>query len=501
MSTAKAIPLQAPFGQVIDPHAPYTRYLSELYALEPVRRANGRRDQGGSLSCLQHGRSKQRGAVSKVGDLKDKSAIWALAHKQQVECELVAKMLSLEVDHCVTGIIQESQIVLLDHHLQLVLSTLGRFMLLVDLKPSIWYWDSSSAIVERYNGRAVHQFIICIAATKSSRKQRLPEWMNEAAANRKAGVDASNSYGKPPPGLTIVELLVPDGYRDQTYLEGVLNWILRCLIRLTPDSEQCRSAADLRRLGYLPSVMMQDSDLAGVNAILLVFNGVNIAMFSSTMRDTLLANNEIEQLEAYVSLTQGNRFTIPAWCYRHHLKACYEYPLHASSLKSCSEQGYQTIDYHACAPPAEVTSDLALSSTISFEFVSVGGTTSGVDDGTQMPRQSKKPKTQTKIPSKRNRLSEAAAIWAQKFTWCRTEPRLIVLANVAAVVLCTSHFPASCVVTCKQDEVLGLLRAHHAKVEDLITAFSVPAPETYQDVVHLLRQVPDDDKCCSIIEE
>jgi hypothetical protein len=110
-------------------------------------------------------------------------------------------------------------------------------------------------------------------------------------------------------------------------------------------------------------------------------------------------------------------------------------------------------------------------------------------------------KEHTKNPSKRNRLSELGAIWCQKFTWCRTEARLLVLSAVAAAVLNSSHFPANWVVRCHQDEVNQRVRAHHAKVEGMIQASIRGAPETYNDVLRLLRRVPSDEGASTVLRQ
>ena len=62
----------------------------------------------------------------------------------------------------VAGIIQLPSLVMVGDHLRVILTTYGRMKLLMDLRPAIWYWDSTSSIVDLWCGKRVHHFLIVI---------------------------------------------------------------------------------------------------------------------------------------------------------------------------------------------------------------------------------------------------------------------------------------------------------------------------------------------------
>ena len=190
----------------MNPYHPHTSYLNALYKMPATTIASGTR-QDGKLNVWQHRRSKQRQSLHLVpNDIE--ASTRARANEQRTEDLRQRQGLNLDCDNVVAGIIQLPSLIMLDDHLQVLLTTYGRILLLLDVRPAVWYWDATSSIVELWRGRRVHHFLIAIEALRTSRQLKLTEWCNKAATNRHAGDAAAHSYGRGPPGLTILEAMV-----------------------------------------------------------------------------------------------------------------------------------------------------------------------------------------------------------------------------------------------------------------------------------------------------
>ena len=383
-------------------------------------------------------------------------------------------------DDVVVGVGQLSTLVMLGPRLHMDFITHGRLKLWLDLRPVVAYLDGTSAILERFGGKEVHHFLLGIEANKMSRKLKLEQWANEAAVERKAGYHAAHSYGKPPPGLTIMETLLSDGYHDANYLKGALDNFVNWLLRSSPKG--CNSVADLRRDGLLPLVMMLDCDLAEGNAVLLSFNGMDIVAFSIKMRGTLANHDRFESLQSYVQrlIEGGVNLCIPAWCFRHNVKNFYEYPLHTTSLKECVEAGY------VCEH---------------FSRLSAGSDEDGAgsDDGAETvspPSNAKKQRN-----TKRGRLSQLSSAWCCAFTNSRSEAWLVAVSDVAAVVLNSSTVPEECIVDCPRTDLVAETKSYFdsTKLELKKLAREPTHDVTFNDVVSHLKRIPANDRHSSLL--
>ena len=73
--------------------------------------------------------------------------------------------------------------------------------------------------------------------------------------------------------------------------------------------------------------MVQDCDMASTNAVLASFNDCDFVSFSIVFRSTLLVGYSAEEtLEVYLVRIVQLRLVIPAWCFRHFIKALREHP-------------------------------------------------------------------------------------------------------------------------------------------------------------------------------
>ena len=320
-------------------------------------------------------------------------------------------------------------------------------------------------------------FVCLSQAMQCSRQSRLSQWANEAARLRKAGDAAVHSYGKPPPGLTLVEALMSDGYHGFTDLKLFLDHIVQCMLKLSEQmSSVCHCAGDLRMQGYLPLVMMQDCDMASTNAVLASFNDCDIVSFSIMFRSTLLVVDSAEEtLEVYLVRIVQLRLVIPAWCFRHFIKALREHPLYVSGLKVCVDSGFKTINFKSH----------------SKEDNSKEETASNPPEATQ---------TQN-TDSVRGRFSDTINSWGLKLIFSRTELHLIAVSHVVAVGFSTSHVPVG--VAQEVSDVRASISEHHSSCKEMLKSLrsSLGACSTYHDVISELQAIPKGEQLQSVLHD
>ena len=412
-----------------------------------------------------------------------------------------------DLDDAVVGVGQLSTLIMMGSRLHMDFVTYGRVKLWIDIRPTVAYLDGTSAILERFGGKEVHHFLLGIEASKTSRKLKLEQWVNEAALARKAGHDAAHSYGennqpsfllflwlstptilmyagKPPPGFTIMETLLSDGYHDSNYLKVSLDNFVNNLLRVSID---CDSSSDLRRCGILPFVMMLDCDLAEGKAVLLSFNGMDIVEFSIVMRSTV--NPQPETLEQYLArlVFLDVHLCIPAWCFRHNVKNFYEYPLHCTTLKTCTEDGYETIAFSAGRGDAPIGDALE----IEPEDGAVG-------QGPVVPPTRLKERQH----GKRGRLSQLSSVWCCTFTNSRSETWLMAASDVAAAVLNSRLVPPECISDCCRAEVAMEVKSYFdgTRVALKQLARSTTPAVTFNDVITHLKHIPTGEQHSTLLQ-